>query len=191
MQAIKPIPTPRPVTPADCARLQPVYLDVRTPVEYRSVHISGARLVPLDRLEPATLKATLPSAPVVLVCRSGRRAETAWQKLSAAGIPDLHILSGGMLAWEQAGLPLERGRSVMSLERQVRIAAGALAFTGGLMALALHPLWAWLPLAIGAGLMFAGITDTCGMGLLLAKMPWNQGGSVDTSCCLAPDPRKG
>lgn len=179
------------IHPIQSVCLKPLYLDVRTPAEFGSVHIAGARLVPLDRLDPDNLRRDLPSSPVVLVCRSGRRAETAWRKLSAAGIPNLHILEGGMLAWEQSGLPVERGRAFISLERQVRIAAGALVFTGALLALTFQPLWAWLPLAVGAGLMFAGITDTCGMGILLARMPWNQAGAVDTSCCVASTVKKG
>lgn len=178
------------IHPADSVRLNPVYLDVRTPGEFRAIHIAGARLVPLNQLNPADLRTGLPSSPVVLVCQSGRRAESAWKILSAAGIPHLHILEGGMLAWEQAGHPVVRGRAIISLERQVRIAAGALVFTGAVLALTLHPLWAWLSLGVGAGLMFAGITDTCGMGMLLAKMPWNQAADVDTSCCVAPDSRK-
>jgi len=184
MQEMKVTPSPFRVHPAESARLNPVYLDVRTPAEFGAIHIAGARLVPLDRLNPARLPMDLPSSPIVLVCRSGRRAETAWKKLSAAGVPNLHILEGGMLAWEQAGLPIERGRAFMSLERQVRIAAGALVFAGATLALTVHPLWVLLSLGVGAGLMFAGITDTCGMGMLLAKMPWNQVGAVDTSCCI-------
>jgi len=178
------------ISPTEALRLKPQYLDVRTPAEFSSVHIAGARLVPLDRLDPVALRSGLTSSPLVLICRSGRRAEAAWQKLSAAGIPNLSILEGGMLAWEQAGLPVERNRKIMSLERQVRIAAGALVFTGAALALVVHPFWALLSLGVGAGLMFAGFTDTCGMGMLLAKMPWNQAGAVNSSCCTTPEDKK-
>ena len=190
MQVVNSSISPVRITPAEAHRLNPVYLDVRTPAEFSSLHIAGARLIPLDRLDPAALSSGLPSSPLVLICRSGKRAETAWQKMSAAGISNLSILEGGMLAWEKEGFPVERGREIMSLERQVRIAAGALVLTGAVLALTLHPLWAWLPLGVGAGLMFAGITDSCGMGMLLAKMPWNQSSDVDASCCMAPDPKK-
>ncbi len=110
----------------------------------------------------------------MLICRSGSRAKKAAEKLAAAGMTNLHILEGGMLAWSEAGLPAKRGRKVMSLERQVRIAAGAIVFTGVLLAQFVNPAFIWLAGFVGAGLMFAGITDWCGMGLLIAKAPWNR-----------------
>ena len=87
---------------------------------------------------------------------------------------NLHVLDGGMIAWSAAGRPVRRGRQRMSLERQVRIAAGAIAGTGGFLALFVNPLFAGVPALIGSGLVFAGITDTCMMGMLLAKLPYNQ-----------------
>lgn len=85
------------------------------------------------------------------------------------------MVEGGTLAWEAAGFPVERGESrVISLERQVRIGAGALVVSGVLLARFVHPAFLWLSGFVGAGLVFAGVTDTCGMGMLLAKAPWNQ-----------------
>jgi rhodanese-related sulfurtransferase len=91
-------------------------------------------------------------------------------------------VEGGTLAWEAAGLPVVRGQKVISLERQVRIVAGFLVLVGALLAMTVHPYFAGLSAFVGAGLMFAGITDTCGMGMLLARMPWNQvaGGTTET-----------
>ena len=83
-------------------------------------------------------------------------------------------VEGGTLACEAAGLPVVRGKKAISLERQVRIAAGFLVLVGAVLALTVHPYFAGLSAFVGAGLMFAGITDTCGMGMLLARMPWNQ-----------------
>ncbi|RYD60547.1 MAG: DUF2892 domain-containing protein [Verrucomicrobiaceae bacterium] len=148
-------------------------IDVRTPAEYGEIHIGGSFLMPLDRLDPKQVH-----GPAVLVCRSGKRAEQARQKLSSAGCGDLAVLEGGLLAWEQAGLPVKRGKATISLERQVRIAAGLLVLTGVGLGFLVHPALFGLAAFVGAGLMFAGLTDWCGMGLLLAKMPWNQRGRI-------------
>ena len=150
-------------------------IDVRTPAEHGEVHIEGSSLMPLDRLEPSKV-----SGPCVLVCRSGKRAEQARQKLAAAGCENLSVLEGGVMAWEQAGLPVKRGKAVLSLERQVRIAAGLLVLTGTVLGTWVHPAFYGLAAFVGAGLTFAGLTDWCGMAMLLAKMPWNQRSGT---CC--------
>lgn len=98
----------------------------------------------------------------------------ACDKLLAAGIVSAVNVEGGTMACEAAGLPVVRGKKVMSLERQVRIAAGFLVLLGAVLALTVHPYCVGLSAFVGAGLMFAGITDTCGMGMILARMPWNQ-----------------
>jgi rhodanese-related sulfurtransferase len=153
-------------------------IDVRTPVEYREVHAEGARNVPLDTLDPATLPRE-PDALVVVICRSGSRGKRACEKLLAAGWQNVVNVEGGTQAWEAAGLPVQRGPKMMSLERQVRIAAGSLVLLG--LGLAwFHPIFLALSAFVGAGLVFAGVTDTCGMGMLLARMPWNR---VEAPCC--------
>ena len=149
-------------------------LDVRTPVEFAEVHVPQARSLPLDELEPASL--SLPKdRPVYLLCRSGQRAGKAAEKLARAGFTQPRVVTGGTLAWIDAGLPVIRGTSkVISLERQVRIAAGSLVFIGVLLAAFVNARFIWLSVFVGAGLVFAGISDFCGMGLLLAKLPWNR-----------------
>ena len=98
----------------------------------------------------------------------------ALKKLEAAGCDQARVLEGGMQAWAEAELPVKRGRNVMGLERQVRIAAGALVLLGVILGWQVHGAFYGLSAFVGAGLMFAGITDTCCMGMLMAKMPWNQ-----------------
>ncbi len=152
-------------------------IDVRTPVEHSQVHIPGVELMPLDQLNPGKLRAAgcADDTPLYLVCRSGGRATEAAKKLEHSGFCECHVVEGGTLAWAEAGLPVNRGSSkVISLERQVRIAAGSLALGGVLLAHFVNPGFIWLSGFIGAGLIFAGITDWCGMGLLLARMPWNR-----------------
>jgi rhodanese-related sulfurtransferase len=149
-------------------------LDVRTPVEFAEVHVPQARSIPLDELDPAALN--LPKdQPVYLLCRSGQRATKAAEKFANAGFTQPVVIAGGTLAWLDAQLPVTRGQTkVISLERQVRIAAGSLVLIGVLLGWWVHRGFFGLSAFVGAGLVFAGITDYCGMGLLLAKAPWNR-----------------
>ncbi len=151
-------------------------IDVRTPAEFREAHVRGAQNKPLDRLDPTEFAAH--GGPLLVVCQKGGRSKQACQKLGQAGIVDLHNVEGGTLACEAAGLPIERGKKTISLERQVRIAAGSLVVLGTALGATIHPAWLGLAGFVGAGLVFAGLTDTCGMGMLLAKMPWNQAGKT-------------
>jgi rhodanese-related sulfurtransferase len=148
-------------------------LDVRTPAEFQEVHVPQARNLPLNKLDP---KALDHSQHYLVICRSGNRGQQACEKLRAAGFNVTNV-DGGTLAWERAGFAVIRGRKVMSLERQVRIVAGGLACVGAVLALTVHVWFAGIPAFIGAGLVFAGVSDTCGMGMILARMPWNQRGS--------------
>jgi rhodanese-related sulfurtransferase len=167
------------ITPAELARLRssgkPVQLiDVRTPAEFAEVHVDFARNVPLDQIQPEALMSGGNGEALYVICRSGNRGKQACQKLEAAGLNVVNV-EGGSLAWEAAGLPVVRGtRKVISLERQVRIAAGFLVLVGAVLGMVVHPYFAGLSAFIGAGLMFSGITDTCGMAMVLARMPWNQ-----------------
>lgn len=149
-------------------------IDVRTPLEFREIHIGFARNMPLDRLDPASLRSSVSNGrPLYVTCRSGNRGKQACEKLAAAGLVDVVNVEGGTSAWEQAGLPVVRGKKAMSLERQVRIAAGLLVLIGAVLGFFVHPYFIGLSAFVGAGLIFAGVTDTCGMGMLIARMPWN------------------
>jgi rhodanese-related sulfurtransferase len=160
-------------------------IDVRTPLEFRAVHVPFARNVPLDQLDPAAIMQSRndpDTNPLYVICGSGGRSKQACEAFQRAGFENVIDVAGGTRAAEQAGLPLVRGKKAMSLERQVRIAAGSLVLTGAVLGYFVHPAFIGLSAFIGAGLVFAGITDTCGMGLLLARMPWNRGESSSSSC---------
>jgi len=160
-------------------------IDVRTPAEFREVHIPFAKNVPLDRLDAKQISASRhgrQDQPFYTTCQSGLRGQKACEKLAAAGIDAVNI-EGGTLAWAAAGLPVVRGKKAIALERQVRIAAGSLVLVGCIIGYFVHPLGYGLAVFVGAGLVFAGVTDTCGMGMLLARMPWNQCGAASESCC--------
>lgn len=150
-------------------------VDVRSPAEYEGMHIPGAYNVPLDRIEEyADELGRTDAENLVLVCRSGNRAEEAREALAANGVPEARVLDGGITAWREEGREIEEGRKRWSIERQVRFTAGFLvvggAALGGLVSEAFYGLSAF----VGAGLMFAALTDTCAMGLLIARMPHNQ-----------------
>jgi len=149
-------------------------LDVRTPVEFAEVHIPQARNIPLDELRPNMLKFPK-DQPVYLICQSGQRATKAAERLLRDGFTQPVVIEGGTLAWIDANLPVIRGiKKGINLERQVRIAAGSLVLLGAILGWFVHRGFFWLSAFVGAGLIFAGVTDFCGMGLLLAKMPWNK-----------------
>lgn len=151
-------------------------IDVRTPVEFREVHLPAARNVPLDQLNAETMARLRrdDASPLYVICRSGNRAQQACERMQAAGIEPVVNVEGGVQAWEADGLPVLRGKKAVSLERQVRMAAGSLVLLGVALGVLVHP-WALLLAGfVGGGLVFSGITDTCGMGLLLARMPWNR-----------------
>ena len=160
-------------------------IDVRTPVEYREVHVDVARNVPLDQLDVnALMQARNGSShePLYVICKSGGRGQQACEKFVKAGFPNVVNVEGGTTACVAAGLPVVRGKKAMSLERQVRITAGSLVLIGAILAWFVNPAFVGLSAFIGAGLVFAGISDTCGMGMMLARMPWNQC-SQDSAAC--------
>lgn len=150
-----------------------VLVDVRTPGEFHSEKIPNSVNIPLDKLAEQA-ESLQNHDNVVLVCASGNRAQKACEVLSSRGI-SATILNEGMKGWKGAGRLTEvSDTGAISLERQVRIAAGLLVAIGGVLALSVHPYWAILSTFVGCGLVFAGVTDTCGMAMILAKLPYNQ-----------------
>lgn len=186
---------PLSITPAElnakAARGEAIDLiDVRTRIEFREVHATPARNLPLDTLDArALLKGRDTAKPLYVICKGGDRGRKACRKLLDAGGAIVLNVEGGTQAWAAAGLPVVRGNKAVSLERQVRIAAGTLVLIGIGLAFLLHPYWLGLSAFVGAGLVFAGVTGTCGMGMLIAKMPWNR---VDCGCgAKNPPPGEG
>ena len=160
-------------------------LDVRTPGEFAAAHVPGAKLIPLDDLNPITFQRQRGSEeiPVYVLCQSGGRARKAIEKLEQGGVHGCVLVEGGTKAWIDAGLPTERAQStVLPLMRQVQITVGLISAAGAALALTINPLFAIIPLVMGCGLLFAGLTGMCGLALLLAKMPWNRAQSCG-SCC--------
>jgi len=163
----------------------PRVLDVRTPGEFETAHIAGAYNVPLDLLQEhrdEIIKHL--DEDVVLVCRSGQRAAQAEETLRNSGLSNVHILDGGITAWETKGFAVNRGAQRWDLERQVRLVAGSIVLTSILGSIA-APKLKWVAAAIGGGLTFASVTNTCAMGMALSKLPYNRGASCDAQTIVS------
>lgn len=151
-----------------------IFLDVRTPAEIRECSLGECTSVPHDKVAHCPDLDKLPrDQSIVLVCGSGQRAGMAGKVLAEKGFTNLVVMEGGMQEWRRHELPVKTGKTIMSLERQVRITAGGLVAIGTGLGF-FHPMWLVLPFLVGSGLVFAGLTNTCGMGMMIAKMPWNQ-----------------
>ncbi len=161
------------ISPQSAAQKQSqgaVLVDVRTKGECRAAWVEGSEQRELGSLDLQGFS----GQEVLLLCKTGSRAKKAAARFADAAPEQVQVVDGGLDAWEAAGLPISRGQGSMSLERQVRIGAGLLVVLGVVLALLVNP-WFWvLPAFVGSGLIFAGVTDWCGMGLLLARMPWNR-----------------
>lgn len=166
-------------------------IDVRTAGEVEAEHIPGSRHIPLDKLEELLDNVRITPAPRMLLCQSGNRAGMARAKLVASGIGGLSVIEGGINAYRLAGGTTVKGKKRISLERQVRIAAGILILLSVIFSYFVHPACIIIAGFVAMGLIFAGITDKCGMGLILLKMPWNQSSKIfltaaSGTCAVSP-----
>lgn len=162
-------------------------LDVRSEIEHKACCLAAPHInIPLDRFSASAFVAEKgPDAPIYVLCAAGGRATQAAQALWAAGHRNVSVVTGGLTACEGGGVPVLRNNSVMSLDRQVRIAAGAMVLGGVILGASIAPVFYMLSGAVGAGLIFAGVTNRCGLALLLARAPWNRTDLPDAmpSCC--------
>lgn len=161
-------------------------VDVRTPGEFQNGHIAGAVNVPLDQVDahlPALVGRS--AGRLVLVCQAGPRAEQAALKLARAGRADVAVLTGGMNAWAASGAPVERSADARwTLERQVRFTAGLIVLLSVVASIWFPPM-RFLAGAIGGGLVFAALSNTCMMGMALMKLPYNKAESRDIEAAIA------
>lgn len=151
-------------------------VDVRSAAEFRAAHVPSAHNVPLDEIEDEIeAEVTDKETTLYLMCSCGNRSNKACEEMMAMGYHNVVSIEGGMIEMKRLGMKMsEEADSVISLERQVRITAGTLVLLGLLLGFFIHPGYFSISAFVGSGLVFAGITDTCGLGLLLARMPWNQ-----------------
>lgn len=155
------------------------FIDVRTHAEFGQVHIPGSQLLPLQDWDKDLIFQKVNSG-CVLVCQSGKRSMMAAQKLKDWGLTGEHVvMEGGIDAWQAAGFEVKHGKSSLSLERQVRIFMGIIVVSGAILAANVSVHFIWVCGIIGAGLVLSGITNWCGMAMIIARMPWNQGSTPE------------
>jgi len=159
-------------------------IDVRTGGEFETMHIPGSFNIPLDTLDEHAKDLADLEHPIVLVCQSGARASKAHGALTGHGKDRLHLLDGGISAWEAAGADVVRGSSdTWAMDRQVRLAAGSLALAGILASVAL-PKAKWIAGGVAGGLVFSAVSNTCAMATVLGKLPYNRSNSCDIVAVL-------
>jgi len=153
-----------------------ILIDIREPAEHARENIAAARLVPLSSFETHDLAAEVkPGLAIIFHCQSGNRTCMNFERLAAAGLPDVCVLEGGLSAWKEAGLPTRLDRKQpIELQRQVMIVAGSLVVTGLLLGAFVSPWFAAISAFMGCGLVFAGISGWCGLAKFLMLMPWNK-----------------
>jgi rhodanese-related sulfurtransferase len=151
-----------------------ILVDVRDAGMHAAERIPGARSIPLAALDPAGL-AVPPGQRLVFHCEIGAASAQAARRAGEAGRDNAYNLEGGIAAWKQAGLPVESDPGApLPVIRQVQIAAGSLVVLGTVLGVTLSPWFLVLSGIVGAGLVFAGATGTCGMAALLLKLPYNR-----------------
>jgi len=150
------------------------FLDVRSLSEFEEAHIKDSINIPIDALVPRAGELGVPGQEYIVLCRTGNRSAMAADMLMRSGVPSVKVMDGGILRWQAEKLPVIKGESRVSLERQVRIIAGTLVLSGILMSWLVHWAFIFIPLFVSCGLVYAGITDNCLMGMLLMKLPYNK-----------------
>lgn len=170
------------------SRLDEVELvDVRTPGEHEAGRLPGSRNRPLDELDAHLEELRSLAAEdrtLVLVCQSGARAEQARQRLTEAGLDDVRVLDGGVDGWQQRDGEVIEDVQRWRMERQVRLAAGTLVATS-IAASTVWPPARYLAGAVGGGLVFSAVTDTCAMAKVLSKLPYNRPRNGGPGTCAA------
>lgn len=149
-----------------------VLIDVRSTDEYKSEHIAGSVSVPLPILSMSQV--LIKNKPIVTQCKSGGRGERGYNSLKSEN-PELEVynLQGGIDGWKKDGFETIKN-NILPLPQQIQIAAGTMVLVGTFLGLVVKSTFLGVPLFIGAGLIFAGVTGWCGLGKLIAKMPWNK-----------------
>jgi len=167
------------ISPKDALKLvqsdsQIKFLDVRSPLEYAQEHIKDSLNVPIDMLSVKTANLGESKHGYIVFCRTGNRSPMAADMLIQSGLQGIKVMDGGMTRWQKEGFPVIKGQGGISIERQVRAIAGSLVLVGILLALFVHAAFILLPLFVGCGLLYAGLTDNCLMGMFLMKLPYNK-----------------
>ncbi len=149
-----------------------VIIDVRSPAEFESVHIKGAINIPADKIQEIIKEIEKVKKDILFICKSGNRSNIACSFVSH--LEHSKSIAGGIQAWQDEGYPVIKGKQKWDIERQVRFTAGLLVTIGIILGYFLTPYFYLLSLFVGLGLVFASVTNTCAMGMLIMKLPYNK-----------------
>ena len=165
------------ITPAEAQKLlqdnKARIVDIREADEIAALRIAGAEAAPLSVISWMSLAPANADMPIIFTCNSGNRTTKNSDLLQKLAAGPAWQMEGGVSAWAKQGLPVETTQQPLPIFRQIQIGAGGLVLVGVLGSL-VWPSMLWLSAFVGAGLVFAGVTGFCGLGLLLAAMPWNK-----------------
>lgn len=150
------------------------FLDVRTVLEFGQTHIKDSLNIPIDLLAEKTKELSIGKADYIIICRTGNRSAMAADILIQSGIHLVKVMEGGIARWQKEGFPVIKGIQVISLERQIRIIAGSLVLSGIFLSRFFNPWFIAISIFVSCGLVYAGLTDNCLMGMLLMKLPYNK-----------------
>lgn len=167
------------ISPSDASSLlkqnpQAKILDVRSAMEFNQIHIEPSINIPIDMLSSKFDELSQSKQSYLVLCHTGNRAAMAADMLIQSGIHSVKVIQGGIINWQKEKLPVIKGQGGISLERQVRIIAGSLVLLGVILSFLLHGAFIFISVFVSCGLIFAGITDNCLMGILLMKLPYNK-----------------
>jgi glyoxylase-like metal-dependent hydrolase (beta-lactamase superfamily II)/rhodanese-related sulfurtransferase len=167
------------ISPSEAAKIlkqdkQAKILDVRSAMEVSQTHIEDSINIPIDMISAKIGELSQSKQNYLVLCHSGNRAAMAADMLMQSGIGDVKVIEGGIARWEKEKLPVIKGQGGISLERQVRVIAGGLVLTGVILAWLVNWGFIFIPVFVASGLVFAGLTDNCLMGMLLMRLPYNK-----------------
>ena len=150
------------------------FLDVRSPLEFSQAHIKDSINIPIDVISTKIDELSADAKRYIVFCRTGNRSPMAADILIQSGINGVKVMDGGITEWQKKRLPVIKGKTVVSLERQVRGVAGSLVLSGMMLSWWINPAFISISIFVCCGLIFSAITDSCLMGMLLLKLPYNK-----------------
>lgn len=151
-----------------------VLIDVRENAEHVSKHIPDSRLHPVGKISDADIDEK--EHALLIYCQKGMRGKKACEKLTEQN-PSLKVYNiiGGIEGWESAGFDTQStATNMLSLDRQVQLAIGILLLVFSTLSMSVSTAFVWAVAFMGVGLCIAGATGFCGLGRLIAIMPWNK-----------------
>jgi len=150
-----------------------VFVDVRTPSEFKSERIPFFINIPLPKIEEFC-QSLKKDQTLVVSCHSGMRSAKAAQLVSES-VSTIYNVEGGLQAWKQASFEtIQEQRGGISIMRQVQLVIGTGSLIGIILSVYINPMFLWVPAFFASGLIFAGLSNTCGLAIFLGYMPWNK-----------------